>query len=95
MSSKIKIFDWKVFNRNVIVSIGENMLSQTISTEVLIALIPIVLIELALTLYALYDWFKQPKLENRYIWLIIILVVGTIGPLLYFWKAPRGEKLDI
>lgn len=66
----------------------------TIPTEVLIAIIPIVLLELALTLYALYDWFKQgSRLENRYVWLIVILIINLLGPLLYFWLAPR-ENLD-
>ncbi len=71
------------------------MLSQTISTDILIALIPIILLELFLTLYALFDWIKQgSRLENRYIWLILILVINIIGPLFYFWKAPR-DTLDI
>ena len=48
-----------------------------------------------LTIFALYDWYKQGQgLENRYIWLIVILVLNLIGPILYFWKAPR-DSLDI
>ena len=69
-------------------------MQTTIPTEVLIAIIPIALFELVLTLYALYDWFKQgSKLESRYVWLLLILALNIIGPLLYFWKAPR-ENLD-
>lgn len=69
-------------------------MQTTIPTEFLIALIPIAIFEFALTLYALYDWFKQgSKLESRYVWLLLILALNIIGPLLYFWKAPR-ENLD-
>ena len=71
------------------------MFNTTIPIEVIYALIPIVLLELALTIFALYDWYKQGQgLENRYIWLIVILVLNLIGPILYFWKAPR-DSLDI
>lgn len=68
---------------------------RTIPMEFIIALIPIILLEIALMIYALYDWFKQgPELENRFIWLIVIVLISTIGPLFYFWKAPR-DTLDI
>ena len=71
------------------------MFNTTIPIEVIYALIPIVLLELALTIFALYDWYKQGQgLENRYIWLIVILILNLIGPILYFWKAPR-DSLDI
>ena len=71
------------------------MLQTTIPTEIIIALIPVILLEFALLIYALIDWFKQgPGLENRYVWLLVILALNIIGPILYFWKAPR-ESLDI
>ena len=66
------------------------MLASTIPIEFLYALIPIALIQIVLELYALYDWLKQgSRLENRFVWLILIFVLGIIGPLIYFWKAPR------
>ena len=74
---------------------GDYMFNTTIPIELIYALLPIVLLELALTIFALYDWFKQGAgLENRYIWLLVILLLNLIGPLLYFWKAPR-DSLDI
>ncbi len=70
------------------------MLQTTIPIEFIIALIPVILLEFGLLIYALYDWFKQgPGLENRYIWLLIILAGNLVGPILYLWKAPR-ESLD-
>lgn len=69
------------------------MPSTSIPTELLIAIIPIALLELALTIYALIDWIKQgSKLENRYLWLILILFINLIGPIVYFWKAPRESS---
>lgn len=71
------------------------MLSTTISTELLIALIPVILLEFSLLLYALYDWIKQgPSLENRFIWLILILGISVVGPVIYFLIAPR-DSIDI
>lgn len=70
------------------------MLQTTIPIELIYALIPVILLELALTIYAIYDWIKQgSSLENRYVWLLVILAINIVGPLLYFWKAPR-ESLD-
>ena len=74
---------------------GEKMPSTSIPTELLIAIIPIALIELGLTIYALIDWLKQgSRLENIYLWLFLILFLNLIGSIIYFWKAPR-ESLDI
>ena len=74
--------------------IGDKM-SNTIHIEVIYAVLSIDIIELGLQLYALYDWIKQgSKLENRFVWLLVIFLLGIIGPIVYFWKAPR-ENLDI
>lgn len=55
-----------------------------------IAIIPLLIVQLGLMFYAAYDWYKQgPQLENRYLWLILIILVNIIGPIVYFWKAPR------
>lgn len=75
--------------------LGATMQSITLSNEIWLALVPIILIELSLTLYGLYDWLKQRKsLENKYVWLALILFISTIGPILYFLLAPR-ESQDI
>lgn len=71
------------------------MLATTIPTELLLAFIPIVLVEFSLLLYALYDWIKQGVgLENRYIWLLLIFAISFLGPIIYFLKAPR-DTLEI
>lgn len=71
------------------------MQSITLSNELWLALIPIALIQLGLLLYGLYDWIKQRKnLDNRYIWLALIVLISYIGPILYLLLAPR-ESQDI
>ena len=65
-----------------------------ITNELLIIIIILIAFEFILLGYTLYDWMKQGKtLENRMVWLVVIVLVSTIGPILYFLLAPR-EKHD-
>lgn len=69
----------------------DEILSE-IPQGLLIVIGVLVVIELVLLIVALIDWGKQPKtMQNRNVWLIIIIFVNTIGPILYFLIAPRGE----
>ena len=90
LERKKKIFDWKVFILLHIVIVGDKMSILNHPFALLLAVIPLLIVQLALLIYAAYDWYKQgSQLENRYVWLVLILVVNIIGPLVYFWKAPR------
>ena len=61
----------------------------------LYALIPLVIIQLALLIYGVYDWIKQGEsLDNRFLWLLLILFISFAGPIIYFLLAPR-ESRDI
>lgn len=56
-------------------------------------LIPIVLIMLVLVLIALISLLKKKlPFSDKVIWLVIILLVNTIGPVLYF--AVGAKMLD-
>lgn len=64
------------------------------------SLIPLIIIvaiiQLALIVIAVRDWLKQDKsMQNRNMWLIIILLLNFIGPILYFMTAPRFEQVMI
>lgn len=64
------------------------------------SLIPLIIIvaiiQLALIVIAVRDWLKQDKsMQNRNMWLIIILLLNLIGPILYFMTAPRFEQVMI
>ena len=55
-------------------------------------LIVVGVIELALLIYAVMDWLKHEKMANRYLWLVVILLLNFVGPILYFMAAPRDNE---
>ena len=62
-------------------------------TQVLLLLSPLIVISLGLLLYALYDLSRpgrRVKGGNKLVWLVIILLVSTFGPLVYL-LAGREE----
>jgi len=57
-----------------------------LSNSVLLILLPIVLIELGLVVFSLVDLFKPERQvvgNNKVIWVLVIVLVGTIGPIVY------------
>ena len=70
---------------------------QDITQEILIAIIPLLILELLLIVIALRDWLKKDNqnMENRYLWLLAIFLLNGIGPIVYFLAAPRNAtELD-
>ena len=61
-------------------------------------ILPIIVLEFLLKIIALYDLSKkdakQVRGEKRIIWMFIILLFSTIGPILYlvFGQKPYVEK---
>jgi len=56
------------------------------STQLLV-LAPIILIQLGLLIWGLYDLTRPGRLVrggNKIIWAIVIIFIGIIGPMLYF-----------
>ena len=61
-------------------------LAIQLSTSQLLILLPLVLIELGLVVFSLVDLFKPERRvvgDNKLIWALVIVVVGTIGPIVY------------
>jgi Phospholipase_D-nuclease N-terminal len=61
-------------------------LAIQLSTSVTLILLPIVLIELALVVFSLVDLFRPERRvvgNNKLVWALIIVLVGTIGPIVY------------
>jgi hypothetical protein len=59
----------------------------------LLAIIPLVLIDLGMVIYCIIDLFKperQVRGNNKLVWLLIILLVSTLGWLIYL-LAGREE----
>jgi hypothetical protein len=57
-----------------------------LSTSLLLILLPLVLIELGLVVFSLVDLFKPERRvigDNKLVWALVIVVVGTIGPIVY------------
>ena len=55
-------------------------------------IVPLVLIELGLTVFALYDLVKRDKVkgDNKILWGLVIVFIGIIGPIVYLVFG-RGE----
>ena len=66
---------------------------QDIPQEILLILLPIVVLQIVLILVSLIDWLKKENqdMPNRFVWLIVILLVSGAGPIVYFLAAPRNS----
>ncbi len=67
--------------------VSTNGLSQLQSA--LPILIPLALAELALVIYCIVDIFRADRRVrggNKFVWTLVVLLIGTLGPLVYlFW----------
>jgi len=59
--------------------------------NLLVVLLPLILIQLGLMIFALIDLIKRETVKGgKVIWAIIIVVFGIIGPVAYlFWGKER------
>ena len=65
------------------------VLADTIGQQVLL-LAPLVLISLTLMVFALIDLIRRPAVRGpKLLWGIVIVVIGTIGPIAYFIFARK------
>jgi Phospholipase_D-nuclease N-terminal len=65
-----------------------------LSTSLLLILLPLVVIELGLVVFSLVDLFKPDRRViggSKLVWALVIVVVGTIGPIVYL-LAGRKEN---
>jgi hypothetical protein len=62
-------------------------------SQIILLVFPIVVIELGLLGFALYDLIKRKSVRggNKWVWGLIIVVVNFIGPIVYF-VVGRGEE---
>lgn len=57
-----------------------------LDTGILLAIIPLALIDLGMVIFSIVDLFKpdrRVKGENKLIWLLVILLISTFGWLAY------------
>lgn len=69
-------------------------MSTAISPTLVAIVLPIVLVEIGLVVFSLIDLFKPERRvlgDNKLIWALVIVFVGTIGPIAYLLA---GRKQD-
>jgi len=56
------------------------------SLNLVLILLPLVVIEVGLVVFSLIDLFRPERQvlgDNKLVWALVILVIGTIGPIVY------------
>jgi hypothetical protein len=67
-------------------------LAIQLSTSLLLILLPLVLIELGLVVFSLVDLFRPERRvvgNNKLVWALVIVLVGTIGPIVYLFAGRK------
>ncbi|HSJ38019.1 MAG TPA: PLDc N-terminal domain-containing protein [Planococcus sp. (in: firmicutes)] len=60
-------------------------------SKLVLMLLPVILIQLALMIFALVDLIRTPYTNGpKWMWGVIIIVVNIIGPILYFVIGRRN-----
>jgi phosphate/sulfate permease len=61
------------------------------SSTMILIVMPILVLQLALQIYALYDlWSTQRTTQINWLWVVVIVIGGLLGPLVYFVFGRRG-----
>jgi hypothetical protein len=69
------------------------VLSSTVNTTLLLALLPLLLIDLGMVIYCIVDLYRPERRvrgDNKILWLLIILLISTLGWVAYL-LAGREE----
>lgn len=60
-------------------------------STIILAIIPIFIIQVAFMIFALVDLIKNPNLNGpKWMWGVIIVIVNILGPILYFVIGRRN-----
>jgi len=65
-------------------------------SDMLPFLIPLIILELALMVIGLIDLFRREYVTggNKLVWAILIIVIGVIGPAIYFIFGRQEKPID-
>ena len=64
------------------------------TTQVFLLLLPIIVVEIGLIIYALRDLLRPERLvrgDSKLMWGILIVAIGVLGPILYLTVGRREE----
>ena len=63
--------------------------------NIVLLLLPLILLQLILTIVAVMSWYKADQdmrlNGNKWGWLMVILLISTIGPILFFIFGRRQD----
>lgn len=64
--------------------------------DILPFLIPVIILEIALLVFALVDLFKREHMSsnNRLIWALVIILINIIGPIIYLIFGRKESSID-
>ena len=62
--------------------------------QIVLLLVPLILIDLTLAVVAVLDWARRKRfrLLPRVAWLLVIVLLNTVGPILYFVLGRTEEQ---
>jgi uncharacterized membrane protein len=64
------------------------------SSTIVLMVMPLIVLQIALQVYAIYDIWKGWEITpERWLWVIIVLVAGLLGPLAYFVLGRKGGEV--
>jgi heme/copper-type cytochrome/quinol oxidase subunit 4 len=67
-------------------------------TTLVLLISPLIVLQIALQLYALYDVLKRSSTREAtttVLWVLIILMFNLLGPILYFALARRDREVTV
>jgi CDP-diglyceride synthetase len=66
-----------------------------ISSTLLLLLIPLIILELGLMIWALLDVIKRERVKggNKVVWILIIVLVNIIGPIIYLLVGREEDSV--
>jgi hypothetical protein len=66
----------------------------TIDTPLLLALLPLVLLDLGMVIFCIIDLYRPTRRVrggNKLVWLLVILLVSTLGWIIYLFVGREEE----
>jgi len=72
-----------------------DLFGVAISGTVLLLLIPLILLELGLLIWALVDCLKRERVKggNKVVWILVIVLINFIGPILYLLLGREEDRV--
>ena len=71
------------------------LFGTVISGTILLLMIPLILLELGLLIWALVDCLKRERVKggNKVVWILVIVLVNFIGPILYLLLGREEDRV--